>query len=207
MKPQRQAVFKMWVGKTLHEEAQKHLVKSGFITQESVEKEVRLGSYFGKIDGLTTNLPGIPLAVLEFKTAADDAITKKDWPEHYKWQGLAYAMAVGAEKVLFVQLGTNYGLGRENVVMVSQEWQRKINRHIQLMDKLWKVYETTKKLPKMHYHRFGWEDKYCPFIGLGDVPQRTKKKVYKPYLEPKAGEPGLGEDAGEFTEEDAQRGK
>ena len=180
---------KMWIGTVLGAETQKMLVKAGFLLEESVEQEVRYKSYKGKKDGTTLVIPGKKLTV-EIKTSADDSITRYDWPETYPWQGLGYALGDGHDGCWFIQLGTSYGLARDKVMYLTDEWKRKIDTHIKAMDRMWEIYEKTEKLPKC-YHRFGWENKLCPYL------EKKEKIVENPPAQPAPGEPELGEDADE----------
>lgn len=182
MRITKQARFKMWGGTVLGAEIQKHLEQDGFLEPDWHEKEVHLGSYVGHTDGLTKKMPGRP-KIVELKTSDDDAVTKYDWPKTYQWQGLGYALsdeaqALGVDGMLCLQIGKNQGCSRERVFPLSEEWKRKIRAEIKRMDRFWSIYEKTKQLPA-HLHRHGWENKMCPYLGLGKerAPKADPRKV------------------------------
>ena len=154
--------FKMWGGTVIGREIQKLLEEEGYLDPEWTEKEVSYRSYVGHLDGLTHRLP-VGDTVVEIKTSDDSAVKKPDWPEHYLWQGLTYCLATGCKQLQVFQFGKNQGLSRDNVFYLTREWEDRLNRHIDEMEKFWGVFEQTGTLPP-HQHFFGWQDKTCDYL-------------------------------------------
>lgn len=171
-------LVKMWMGTELGKVIQACLENEGFLVPAWTEREVHYRSYKGHVDGLTRSLPGCDEygpAIVEFKTSSDDAVTKYDWPEHYFWQNGLYLLAAGLKRGVIFQIGREYGLSREKVFLLTDEWKIKIDTHISEVEKAWKEYELTGVLPPCK-HRFGWEDKLCGY--------RTPKELKEPKVVP-----------------------
>lgn len=171
--------FKLWMGTMLGREIQKELMQNGFLDPAFHELEVKYQSYVGHIDGCTNRLP-TGKAIVEIKTADDNAISikgvEREWPEHYQWQGLTYCLATGVKYLLLFQIGKNQGLSREKIVTLNDQWISDINHEIELVNQAWDMYSTSHALPPCR-HRFGWEDRTCPFLNL---PVNAPRKPVEP---------------------------
>ena len=176
------AVLKMWMGTELGKLFQATLEADGFLERSWTEREVRYRSYVGHVDGLTRKLPDDGTqgaALVEIKTTADDSITKYDWPEHYPWQGGLYLLATGLRRELMFQIGREYGLSREKVFILTEEWRDKIETHITKTEQAWELYCKTKELPPCE-HQFKWEDKTCGYREPKVEKEPTEKIVRVP---------------------------
>ena len=158
-------LLKMWMGTSLHKAMQAKLEACGFLEPSWTEREVRYRSYVGHVDGLTRKLTGTDEygpALVEIKSSSDDAVAKYGWPEHYEWQNLLCVRAVELKRGLLYQVGRENGLDREKIVLLTEDWKVKIDQEISLVESGWEVYKTTGNLPSC-IHRFGWEDRTCPY--------------------------------------------
>ncbi len=162
------ARLKMFFGSALHEAIGKHLNKEP-IVEGSLEMTVARGNWVGHVDAVI-NLP-VGQAVLELKTCHDDAIKYPDIPENYLWQGFHYAMCLNLKHLMVFQVGRSYGLTREVIKPLTQEWIDKIELYTVEAAWHWTNYQKKKELPPCK-HRFKWEDKTCPF---GEKKAETKE--------------------------------
>lgn len=173
------AILKMWMGTELGKLFQATLEAEGFLERSWTEREIRYRSYVGHVDGLTRKLPDDAVqgaALVELKTTSDDSVTKYDWPEHYPWQGGLYLLGAGLRREVMFQIGREYGMNREKVFILTDEWRDKIETEITRMESLWEDYQKTKVLPPCE-HRFKWEDKTC---GYREVKAKSEpSKTYK----------------------------
>lgn len=164
--PTSRAIRKMWLGTMFGKALQTSLAAVGYLDPTWEEKRVTYRSYRGKVDGYTPHIPGG--AIVELKTADDDAITRYAMPEHYAWQGLAYCVATGIPNLLLFQVGKSQGLCRHQVLTVDDTYRRTLDNEITRMDGFWTAYQADKSLPA-HDHRFKWQDKTCDALTPTEV--------------------------------------
>ena len=155
-------MFKLWTGTEIGRQLRGLLEAHGVLDPTWSEKEVRYRNYVGHVDGALLNHPD-GACLWECKTSDDDAITKPDWPQHYAWQTAGYMLASGIPRCLLFQLGKNQGLSRTMLFALDERWTKAVNANMDGAEWAWEDYQKTKILPD-HFHQFGWEDRYCPFL-------------------------------------------
>jgi len=171
-------MFKMWMGTVLGKNIQALLESAGFLDPTWTEREVKYRSYVGHLDGLTRVLPGTAEygpAVVELKSTADDSIANYDWPEHYAWQAFGYCLGANTSRALLYQFGREYGLSREKIIVLNDEWKTRINDHITWVESCYDLYVKVGELPPCK-HLFKWEDKLCSYREV-----KEKKLAYNPF--------------------------
>lgn len=181
--PKDHAVIKIWVGTALHKATQAKLEACEFLDASWTEREVRYRSYVGHVDGLTRKLSGMEQygpAVVEIKWTSDTSVTKYDWPAHYEWQNLGCVLAAGLKRGLLYQVGREYGLDREKVVVLTEEWRTRLEDEISWLEGLWDIYQANGTLPDCK-HRFGWENKTCEY--RQEEVKATPQSGWNPYAQ------------------------